>query len=66
VEFEPGSVRVVDLYGQPINDKIHGAVEMGVGCGGHTPYNPVLVMAEPGVDLAAFRGALTRGVVADR
>ena len=54
------------LIGNAFNDKFRGAVEMGVGCGGHTPYNPVLVMAEPGVDLAAFRGALTRGVVADR
>ena len=66
VEFEADSVRVVDLYGTPTDDTVYGVVDMGVGCGGHTPYGPTLVMAEPGVDLAAFRGALTRGVVADR
>jgi len=66
VSFAAGSARVVDLHGKPVGDAVHGAVVMGVGCGGHTPYSPTLVMAEPDVELAAFRQALTQGVVTER
>lgn len=66
VTFAGGSARVVDLHGKPVGEEVHGVVAMGVGCGGHTPYAATLVMAEPGVDVAAFRQALTQGVVAER
>jgi hypothetical protein len=74
VDFPPGTVRVVNTDGleltfslgihRPYN--VGGRIEMGVGCGGHTPYPPTLVRAEEGLSLKDFRAALLAGKVSKR
>jgi hypothetical protein len=66
VAFAPGVARVVDLRGKPVGEAVYGRVAMNVGCGGHTPFSPTLVMAEEGVTLDSFRQALRQAEVADR
>jgi hypothetical protein len=74
VDFPPGTVRPVNTDGLELTlslgihrpYSVGGRIEMGVGCGGHTPYPPTLVRAEEGLSLKDFRAALLAGKVSKR
>ncbi len=72
VEFPPGSVTEIDIFGwgigraRGIGGDSRASWAMGVGCGGSTPYNATLVMADESLSLDDFRAALLAGVVRER
>jgi hypothetical protein len=66
VHFPPGSVRLLNYRtGIPCDEQTYGPVQMGVGCGGHTPYPADLVQAEPDLSYEDFRKAMRAGVVSE-
>lgn len=58
VPFPAASVRRVDGQGRFRDEHRRGKLILSVGCGGHTPWGAEMVMAEPTLSLAEFRGAL--------
>jgi len=69
VDFPPGSVTEVDLFGEPVErrtgiDRRPGRVVMSAGCGGHTRHKATLVRAET-LSLDDFRSALRNGKVVE-
>ena len=66
VDFPPGTVRLIDLLGEPMDDRVRGKAEVGVGCGWHTPYQSDLIEAGPDLTLEDFREVLMAGRVSER
>jgi hypothetical protein len=72
VEFPPGSVREVDVFGVEVGrargmwaGPNRSSVAMSVGGGVFTPYHSTLVMAEDDLPLEEFRAALLAGKVSE-
>ena len=73
VEFPPGSVREVDVFGVEVArarglwaEPNRGPVTMSAGSGVFSPYHSTLVMAEAHLSREEFRAALLAGVVTER
>ena len=66
LDFLPGVVRKVDLFGRTVGDATYGRVTVAIGCGGHTPYRPDILEASPGLTLDDFYDVLTAGTVCER
>ena len=65
VTFKRPAARRVGTGGEAFQDAPQQTVEVTVGCGGHTPHQAQLLMAEPGVTLKEFKAALLAGKITE-
>lgn len=65
LRFPVACVRRVNAQGAPLDAEPRAEVTLGVGCGGHTPWQAHFAMAEPGVSMEQFRAAVLAAEVAE-